>query len=335
MLVSIQRGPEIETVARTLVGQRRQYRDFLPGCDTQIKIELDDVDATLDEINTLITVQSALQDATNGLMYTSWNQNFGAPRHPTRAPVQTQRSRARRVSSTKTSPHTEKSKPKKPGEQEWQTCRKPGYMLGTLLDGRVTDRKARLFACACCRMIWHHIDAQGRAAVELAEAFADGQVSDKQRAKAFAEMKAGPVSRDNHWQDTARQALEKRASKYESLVGQSTDWGLASDLAPKGTEIGVFNDPYLEQAGALRANLVRELFTIPFSEIAIKKHWLTAAVLEEAKVIYEERAFNRMPMLAAALAKAGCTVQEIIGHCRSKGPHFRGCWVIDMILGKK
>src|SRR5262245_733879 len=135
MLVSIQRGPEIETIVRGLVGQRRQYHDFIPGCDTQIKIELDDVDETLDEINTLITVQSALQDATNGLIYTSWNQNFGAPRQPTPAPVQTPRGRARRVSSRKTPPQAAKPKTKKPGEQEWLTCQDPGYMLGRLLVG--------------------------------------------------------------------------------------------------------------------------------------------------------------------------------------------------------
>jgi hypothetical protein len=77
--VSIQRGSYVETVIRGLVGQRRKYRTQIPGCDTQIKIELPDVEEVLDEINTLIEVQSTLQAATRGLMYMSWNHNFAGP----------------------------------------------------------------------------------------------------------------------------------------------------------------------------------------------------------------------------------------------------------------
>jgi hypothetical protein len=64
MLVSIQRGSEIETIIHSLVGHRREYSKLVAGCDAQIKIELDDLDEALNEINTLIAVQSALQDAT-------------------------------------------------------------------------------------------------------------------------------------------------------------------------------------------------------------------------------------------------------------------------------
>jgi hypothetical protein len=81
MSVSIQRGTQIEAVIRGLVGNRQQYREHIAGCDAQIKIELNDVDKTLDEINTLIQIQTALQEATSGLMYLSWNQQFTAPKH--------------------------------------------------------------------------------------------------------------------------------------------------------------------------------------------------------------------------------------------------------------
>ncbi len=79
MFVSIERGSFIETVIRGLVGPRRKHRKLIPGCDTEIKIQLSDVEETLDEINTLIIVQSALQSATHGLMYMSWNHNFVGP----------------------------------------------------------------------------------------------------------------------------------------------------------------------------------------------------------------------------------------------------------------
>jgi hypothetical protein len=79
LFVSVQRGDYVETIIRGLVGQRRKYRTLIPGCDTQIKIELSDVEEVLDEINTLIEVQSVLQAATRGLMYMSWNHNFAGP----------------------------------------------------------------------------------------------------------------------------------------------------------------------------------------------------------------------------------------------------------------
>jgi hypothetical protein len=53
-----------------------------------------------------------------------------------------------------------------------------------------------------------------------------------------------------------------------------------------------------------------------------------------ARTIYQERAFERMPELAEALEAAGCYDAEILGHCRAPGPHVRGCWVVDAILGK-
>jgi hypothetical protein len=79
LYVSIHRGSYIETIIRGLVGPRRKHRTLIPGCDTEIKIELSDVEEILDEINTLIDVQSTLQAATRGLMYLSWNHSFAGP----------------------------------------------------------------------------------------------------------------------------------------------------------------------------------------------------------------------------------------------------------------
>ena len=53
-----------------------------------------------------------------------------------------------------------------------------------------------------------------------------------------------------------------------------------------------------------------------------------------AQVIYDDRAFDRLPLLADAMEDAGCADQEILDHCRSNGEHVRGCWVVDLLLGK-
>ena len=62
--------------------------------------------------------------------------------------------------------------------------------------------------------------------------------------------------------------------------------------------------------------------------------WRTITVGALAHHIYAERAFDRLPILADALLDAGCASEDVLSHCRSDGPHVRGCWVLDLILGK-
>ncbi len=80
---------------------------------------------------------------------------------------------------------------------------------------------------------------------------------------------------------------------------------------------------------------VREIFGNPVRPVAIDPRWLTSAVVDLASAIYAERAFEHMPILADALMDAGCDSADIISHCRGDGPHERGCWVVDQILGKQ
>ena len=83
-------------------------------------------------------------------------------------------------------------------------------------------------------------------------------------------------------------------------------------------------------------DLVRDVFGNPFAPTQLfDPAWLTSTVLALAKGIYEERAFDRMPILADALQDAGCDSADILDHCRGPGPHVRGCWVVDLVLGKE
>ncbi|MBP3959396.1 hypothetical protein J8F10_29485 [Gemmata sp. G18] len=77
------------------------------------------------------------------------------------------------------------------------------------------------------------------------------------------------------------------------------------------------------------------MFGNPFRPITTNHSWLTSGVVALATDIYQDRAFDRMPILADALQDAGCDSADILGHCRSNGPHVRGCWVIDLLLGKE
>jgi hypothetical protein len=80
---------------------------------------------------------------------------------------------------------------------------------------------------------------------------------------------------------------------------------------------------------------IHELFgPLPFHDIEISPSWLTSDVRLLAQGIYDEKAFDRMPILADALQDAGCDNEDILAHCRAGNwEHVRGCWVIDLLLG--
>jgi hypothetical protein len=63
--------------------------------------------------------------------------------------------------------------------------------------------------------------------------------------------------------------------------------------------------------------------------------WNAGTVRKMAQAIYDDRAFDQLPILADALEEAGCANRDILDHCRSGGDHVRGCWVIDLLLGKE
>ena len=88
-----------------------------------------------------------------------------------------------------------------------------------------------------------------------------------------------------------------------------------------------------------QCQLLRCVFGQPFQPpIALDSSWMTwngGTVRGLADAIYAEPAFDRLPILADALEEAGCTDSNILDHCRGPGPHVRGCWVIDLVLGKE
>jgi hypothetical protein len=63
--------------------------------------------------------------------------------------------------------------------------------------------------------------------------------------------------------------------------------------------------------------------------------WNGGTIQQLARTIYDDHTFERLPILADALEEAGCTDAAILGHCRGPGPHVRGCWVVDLLLGKQ
>jgi hypothetical protein len=207
---------------------------------------------------------------------------------------------------------------KKMTEYEWQTASEPQAMLEFFqTSGQVSERKLRLFAVACSRRVWDLIDAPGRAAVEMAENFADAFASQEEmRAARLACQGAGGQSAwyaaASNPAIAARNAARSAQTGVKALVGSDTAELLA------------------------QAKLVREIFgPTPFHSLSVDPSWMTPAVVELAQAIYNDRAFDRMPEIGAALQEVGCASDDILNHCRQPAEHVRGCWALDFLLAKE
>src|SRR5207237_4491682 len=85
---------------------------------------------------------------------------------------------------------------------------------------------------------------------------------------------------------------------------------------------------------AFHCMLLRDIIANPFRPVQADPGWRTPEVVALARAIYEQRAFDRMPQLAALLRGAGCGNQEILDHLSGPGPHVRGCWALDLASGR-
>jgi hypothetical protein len=86
---------------------------------------------------------------------------------------------------------------------------------------------------------------------------------------------------------------------------------------------------------AAQARIVSDIFGNPFRPVTFLSEWRNDTVLALARQMYEAREFSAMPILADALQDAGCDCDDVLAHCRGPGPHVRGCWVVDLVLGKE
>jgi hypothetical protein len=219
-------------------------------------------------------------------------------------------------------------------EAQWQSCSDPEMML-EYLRGRVGDRKLRLFACACCRHLLTEVAVNpwDEAAVDVAERFADGEASNEELesaassttsdytpgcACADAASAEGGVDAAIYAADNARHA----AGEHAAFLVNATD------------DHPAFAAGRAAEAEA-QARLLRDVFGNPFGPVTPDSGWLTSTVVMLAEGIYQQKAFDRLPILADALQEAGCDSERVLNHCRSEGPHVRGCWVIDMLTGRK
>jgi hypothetical protein len=222
-------------------------------------------------------------------------------------------------------------------EAEWLECTDPASML-EYLRGKVSDRKLRLFACACCRFTFsvlaEDFDRSIEEIIEATEWYADGLVGEDLRRDAERKarlIECGPALID----ELVSRALTATASEALSTTNV---WPLLVDYVEQLDDEDCRNPGANKLISFGRPALYDIFGPLPFRPVIVEASWLawndgTAARLAQA--IYEDRALDRLPILADTLEEAGCTDPDILGHCRGQGEHVRGCWAVDLVLGKE
>jgi hypothetical protein len=204
---------------------------------------------------------------------------------------------------------------------EWDACDDPATLLEAVRE-RASDRKLRLFACECCRQLWHLLpDDADRHAVDVAERVAEGVASNAER-KAALRAATG----------MAYFALMADIGQAVNGVRVHAGLGIVRPIASPGDVQTWQAAPELLYTP--HRELLRDIFGNPFRPVAFDPAWRTSTAVALAKGIYADRAFDRLPILADALQDAGCENADVLDHCRGLGPHARGCWVVDLVLGK-
>jgi hypothetical protein len=269
-------------------------------------------------------------------------------------------------------------------EAEWLAPDGPRPIL-EYLRGKTSDRKLRLFACACCRRIWHLLtEASSRVAVEVAEFFADGKVTSKELAAAWAAASdaasdaARAAASDAAWA-AARAAASDAAWAAAWAAARAAARAAASDAERKNQAAllrDVFGNPWRHYYGPDCGPVIRPGGeTVTFLERGILA-WQGGTVPAVAQAAYDQRLSNgtldqtRLFVLADALEEAGCEDETLLCHLRGwekchncivtpgrygggvarvhdcrdcnnarwlrlRAPHVRGCWAVDLLVGKE
>jgi hypothetical protein len=182
-------------------------------------------------------------------------------------------------------------------------------------------RKCRLFTVACCRKVAVQVRLRGADLLLVVEQGADG-VADAAEVRQYGrilEQIINPFRVPASLLPVVQIALDGSLAPAE-IVARTFRAMRASTAIPP---------PHL-------VPLLRDIFPNPFAAPRFDPAWRTSDVVALARGIYADRAFDRMPILADALQDAGCDNDEVLSHCRdTNAHHVRGCWAVDLVLGKE
>jgi hypothetical protein len=219
-------------------------------------------------------------------------------------------------------------------EAEWLSCTDPEVML-KLLRGRASDRKVRLFAVACLRRIRHLLDHPDSIwSLEVAERCAEGTATREElRTAAELAMWAGD---DASWHSMQDAVADWAAAEACKDLPPAAAMGVLSEVRRVYAEDDVQRGVEVRAQCDLRRDIFGNPFRPPPTITPSVLAWNDGIVPRLAAGIYESREFTQesVGVLADALEEAGVTDVAVLEHLRGPGPHVRGCWVVDLVLGK-
>jgi hypothetical protein len=230
---------------------------------------------------------------------------------------------------------------------EWMTSEAPWPMFQWLagLERKVSPRKLRLYGLALCRLILGlEQDDDCAAGIALAKAMTFGAAEAPHIAKMRSRLRSkieDLMKNYRSFDSEAFGAILWRTKAVHYLYQDDDDYLSDAPIYP--------NDPQLTEvycaAGyaitgwpygvELAPDLLREVLGNPFRPVPILPQWRTPEVVNLAQTIFQDERFDRLPELAMALATAGCMDERILAHCRRPNDHVRGCWVVDLVLGRE
>jgi hypothetical protein len=222
-------------------------------------------------------------------------------------------------------------------EREWLTIRFPDHLFRSRIAHN--HRKRRLVGCGCARHVLPQLqdDPRAVALIEASEQYADSGPDGSACWKAIVAAREGVRALIREAEQAGRAELSQLWAAY----------AVYSVSNAAGLKVGsVFRcvDSATDAAWKLMAPaprscdhlaLIHDVFGNPFRPVTFSPSWRTDTAVSLARQMYETRDFSPMPILADALQDAGCEDVGVLGHCRAPGgPHVRGCWVVDLLLGK-
>jgi hypothetical protein len=215
----------------------------------------------------------------------------------------------------------------------WLTTLDPVAVLQRVLERKPSQRKLRLISVGCCRCLWNLLhDERSKRAVEVAEDYAERRASTPGRMP--TEYVATVTAVEERASEAVNTAVafghdagnDAAATAVVCLaLWATTDWGTFQAVQRTSRLIG----------RKAPMEVLACVLGIPYRRFAPPESWLTPTAVALARLMYDTRDLSLMPILADALQDAGCEDEAVLTHCRGDGPHVRGCWVVDLLLGKE
>jgi hypothetical protein len=205
------------------------------------------------------------------------------------------------------------------------------------LGAPLSQRKARLLAVACCRRAWPLLtDGRARRAVEAAERYADGQAGREELLSARAAA----------WDAVSERLGMEPESAAGLWAAARTTWVSSIEVWQASSCLADLRRASPAEQGGIQCATLRDLAVDPLAAApVIPARWMAwdgGCLPALARALYEGRGLPEgaldpagLVVLADALEEAGCDNGDVLSHLRQQGvSHYRGCWVVDLLLDK-